>query len=91
MQYVYILKSSKDQRYYIGCTKDLIRRFTEHNKGQNESTKNGCPWELVCYRLFNSQAQAYIEEKRIKSFKGGNAFKKIIKGDVSEWSNVPLC
>ncbi|MHB0977846.1 MAG: GIY-YIG nuclease family protein [Minisyncoccota bacterium] len=91
MQYLYILKSSKNGKYYIGCTKDIIRRLEEHNKGQNESTKNACPWELVCHRQFDSQAEAFQEEKKIKSFRSGNAFKKIINGDVSEWSNVPLC
>jgi predicted GIY-YIG superfamily endonuclease len=33
MHYVYILNSERDSsRFYIGCTGDLKRRFTEHNR-----------------------------------------------------------
>ncbi|MFH0852223.1 MAG: GIY-YIG nuclease family protein, partial [bacterium] len=39
MFYVYILKSSKDKKLYIGSTNDLKRRFSQHNNGDEQSTK----------------------------------------------------
>jgi len=35
MFYVYILKSEKDGKLYIGYTNDLKRRLEEHNSGKN--------------------------------------------------------
>ena len=37
--YVYILESLKDKELYVGYTTDLIKRFKEHNRGLNFSTK----------------------------------------------------
>jgi len=39
MYYTYILQSKKDRRWYTGCTKDLRKRFDEHQKGLSYSTK----------------------------------------------------
>lgn len=86
--FVYILQSLKNKRYYIGCTNNLYNRIEQHNKGYNRSTKYGSPWELICFRKFASQEQAYIHEKLVKSYKGGNAFKKIINGELPEWMNL---
>ena len=33
MHYVYLLKSRKTDRFYIGNTADLKKRFYRHNKG----------------------------------------------------------
>ena len=33
MYHVYLLKSSKDQRLYVGYTSDVERRLREHNAG----------------------------------------------------------
>ena len=39
MHYMYVLQSKDDnERFYIGCTSDLKRRFNEHNAGQVKST-----------------------------------------------------
>lgn len=40
MHYLYILKSLKDSKLYIGQTSDLRKRLAEHNTGQNKSTKH---------------------------------------------------
>ncbi|MEK9157647.1 MAG: GIY-YIG nuclease family protein [Patescibacteria group bacterium] len=91
MYTVYILKSRTNSRYYIGCTNNLVKRLETHNSGRNPSTRPGKPWELVCYKIFHDREEAFATERLIKSYKGGNALKKILNGDVSEWSNVPLC
>jgi putative endonuclease len=42
---VYVLRSVKGRRLYIGLTKDLSRRLNEHNRGYNRSTKGRGPFE----------------------------------------------
>ncbi|MBI4427098.1 MAG: GIY-YIG nuclease family protein [Candidatus Magasanikbacteria bacterium] len=91
MFFVYIIQSLKTGRFYIGCTKDLEKRLRQHGKGENVSTRFGCPWVLVCYRKFLRQQEAYGCEKLVKSYKGGNGFKKIINGEVAEWSKAARC
>lgn len=78
MWYTYIIKSELNNKYYIGCTNNIKRRLQEHNNGYNYSTKNYKPWCLVYFEKFNNQKEAYEREKKIKSYKGGNAFKKLI-------------
>lgn len=91
MHYVYILKSKTNNKHYIGCSGNLTKRLQEHNSGKNKSTKAGIPWIIVCYKEFENKVEAYIEEKRVKSYKGGNAFKKIINGEVPKWLKGRVC
>jgi putative endonuclease len=78
MAWVYILQSLKDKKYYIGSTGDLTRRLAEHNRGQNKSTKHRKPFKLIYQEEFGEIFDAKNKEKIIKSYKGGNAFKKLI-------------
>src|SRR3989338_5623196 len=55
MFYVYILKSLKDDKLYIGSTNDLKRRLSEHNKGLNRSTKARRPFEIRYYEACKSE------------------------------------
>jgi putative endonuclease len=75
---VYILKSEKNGKHYIGCSNDWKRRLEEHNKGESLSTKFAIPWKVVYLEPFNLQEEAYKREKQIKSYKGGNGFKKLL-------------
>ena len=40
MYYIYVLKSEKDNAFYIGCTKDLRQRILQHNNGDSLATKS---------------------------------------------------
>jgi putative endonuclease len=77
--FVYILQSSKDLKYYIGSTSDVDRRLAFHNAGLQKSTKNRIPFIVIRVEEFQSKKEALIREKKIKSFKGGNAFKKLFQ------------
>ncbi|MBP9856219.1 MAG: GIY-YIG nuclease family protein [Candidatus Pacebacteria bacterium] len=80
MYCVYILQSEKNLKYYTGSTKDLDRRLNEHNKGKGGYFTNLYkPWKLVYRKDFENSAEARLEEKKIKSYKGGNAFKRLIE------------
>jgi len=82
--YCYILQSQKNNKYYIGSCQNLQQRLDEHNAGFTKSTRYGRPWEIVYYEEFSTRAMACRREKQIKSYKGGNAFKKLINlGEVA--------
>lgn len=85
--FVYILKSEKDQKYYIGRTNNLDRRLRQHQEGLVKSTKNRRPLILVYTERLGIKREAERREREIKSYKGGNSFKKLILAAVPEWSN----
>ena len=76
MYYVYVLKGPKHN--YVGMTKDLKRRFLEHQKNQSLATKNRGPWTLIYYEASLSQTDALIREKYLKTAWG----KRYIKSRV---------
>ncbi len=78
MVFVYILQSLVDSKYYIGITKDLSRRFAKHNAGGVTSTKKRKPFKIVYSEALESYNIARLREKQIKSYKGGNEFKKLL-------------
>ena len=78
MPYFYILKNNSG-KYYTGITSsDPEIRLTRHNKGDVNSTKFGKPWKVIYRKQFNSLSNARDMEKQVKSWKGGNAFKKFL-------------
>jgi len=79
MYYVYVLHSKKDNGLYIGCTKDLKRRFVEHNEGKSLSTKSRAPFVLVYYESFLLNSDARAREVYLKSGYGREQLKGILK------------
>jgi len=77
--YVYIVKSAKDNGYYIGCTNDLESRLAEHNLGRTKSLKTRLPVKLIYKEAYNTKKEAQTRERQIKGYKGGNSFKKLIE------------
>jgi putative endonuclease len=78
MYIVYILKSLKIDRYYTGCSKDLAKRLILHNEGKVRSTRAYCPWKVIYSEAYIIKDDAFKREKEIKSFKSGEAFKKLL-------------
>lgn len=78
MYTTYIIQSTKNNRYYIGSTKNLKRRLNEHNHNNTQSLRNKGPFILVYKEEYRTSEEARKREKQIKSYKGGNAFKKLI-------------
>lgn len=79
MFYVYILKSLKDEKFYIGSTGDLEKRIKRHNAGKNIATCHRRPFEFIHSEIYNTRAEALQRERQIKSYKGGRAFEALIK------------
>ena len=68
--YVYVLRSLKDTRRYIGYTENLKRRINEHKSGLVKSTKTRRPLELIYFEEFEYKTEALAREKFFKSGKG---------------------
>ncbi len=78
MYTVYVLRSLKTGRYYIGQTKNLEQRIIRHNKGWEKFTNKEIPWDLVYKTDFGTRSEAVKREKLLKSYKNGNAFNKLV-------------
>jgi len=70
MNCVYILKSLRDGKQYIGSTTSLEKRVSTHNKGQVKSTKNRKPLVLFGYQICGTIQEAARLEKSYKRSHG---------------------
>lgn len=66
MFFVYILKSRKDDKLYIGYTNDLRKRIKEHNLGLVESTKLRKSLYLVYYEAYARREDATKRKHNLK-------------------------
>ncbi len=77
---VYILRSLKDKKRYVGMTERPInQRLAEHNAGLVKSTKNRRPLEFIYSEEYNTKNDALKREKFFKSGKGREFLKSIGK------------
>ena len=87
MFHLYILKSEKTSRYYVGSTADLNDRLRRHNSGYSKATKGGVPWMLVYSEEFQTKSQAYQRELEIKAWKSRVLIEDLIKAQHGEHSD----
>jgi len=78
MYFVYIIQSVRTKRYYIGSTNNIDRRLEEHNSNKTKSLKGKSPFQIVYLEKYNNLKEARNREIKIKSYKGGRAFKKLL-------------
>ena len=78
MYYVYVLQIKKTGRHYIGQTHNLVKRLEKHSRGETKSMKNSGEFEVVYVEECLSRADAMKREKEIKSYKGGEAFIRLL-------------
>ena len=77
MTYVYLIESvHQRQQHYIGITRDLKKRLTDHNEGKSSHTRKFKPWNLVAYTGFADEQTATAFEKYLKSGSGKAFLKK---------------
>jgi len=79
MYYTYVLQSKKDDKFYVGFTKDLKLRFDKHSKGKVESTRDRRPLNLIYYEACLNQEDAANREKYMKSYHGRMFLKNRLK------------
>jgi putative endonuclease len=77
--YIYILKSKKDNKLYVGYTNNLKSRFEQHSKGQVSSTKDRRPLELIYSEACLDKHDAMHREKYLKTYLGKQFLKNRLK------------
>ena len=65
--YVYMLKLiSKKSITYVGYTKDIKKRISQHNSGKGAKFTRGRKWKLIYKEKFTSKNKAISREYYIK-------------------------
>lgn len=78
--YVYVLRSLKFGRKYVGFTENLGKRLRQHNSGKTKSTKPYLPWKVLFYEVYETKVEALTREKFLKTGKGREYIKKWPRG-----------
>ena len=74
--FVYVIRSEKDGRFYVGMTENIQRRLKEHNSGRTRSTKGYRPWRVVFTEEYPNRTEARKREKYLKSGVGKEFIKE---------------
>jgi putative endonuclease len=77
--YIYVLKSLKNNNYYVGFTRNFANSLNVHNEGKVMSTKNRIPFQLVYWEGCLNQKDATLREKYLKTAWGKRYIKNRIK------------
>ena len=77
--FVYVLQSLKGGMFYVGFTKNLKKRKSEHDDGKVKSTKNRRPLKLVYYEVCFNRDDALHREKYLKTSYGKRYIKNRLK------------
>jgi len=77
--YVYVLRSEKDGKKYIGFSKNLRQRLRQHVGGQIFSTKYRLPVRLIYYEACLSEEDARRREAYLKKTGGRRFLAKRLK------------
>ncbi len=64
--FVYVIRSSTKNWFYVGFTNNVDTRLNQHNLGKVSSTKAYKPFYLIFVQVVNSRIQARDFEKYIK-------------------------
>ncbi len=79
MWVVYILRSEKNGRYYVGSTDDLERRLAQHNTGHTPSTRPYQPWTVAYHEPMPNRLAARQREREIKGWKSRVLIEDLIR------------
>jgi len=83
MYYTYVLRSQKDGKWYTCSSKDLRKRFNEHNSGKNKSTKGRGPFQMIYYEACINEHDARVRETYLKTGMGKRFIKNRLKRFLS--------
>lgn len=81
--YVYVLRSLKDGKWYIGYTSDLRKRFVEHSKNIRGWTKGKGPFEIIYYEASLNDEDARSRELYLKTGMGRRYLNNRLKRFLS--------
>ncbi|MBP9782346.1 MAG: GIY-YIG nuclease family protein [Candidatus Pacebacteria bacterium] len=81
MAFVYVLQDKNTGKHYTGSCLELSKRTQRHKSHTGGRTTSRGEWSLLCSKEFSSIEEVRKVEKFLKSYKGGNGFRKVIE----EW------
>lgn len=84
MYYTYVLLSKKDNKFYIGFTANLKKRYLKHQGGEVTSTRYRLPVTLVFYEGYINKRDALRRERYLKSTKGRTTLRSMLKEYLKE-------
>lgn len=78
---IYVLKSLKNGKHYIGYTgKDLLERLHEHNRRTNIWTRQNGPFQLIYSEQCETKTAAIKREHFLKTGYGRKQLKELLEG-----------
>ncbi len=77
MYFVYVLKSLRFKKSYVGFTNNIERRLTEHNSGKQYYTKRYMPWVIIHKECYDTKEVAVRREKFLKTASGRRFLKTL--------------
>ncbi len=80
--YVYVLRSEKDGKLYVGKTTDLVKRVKKHNNGEVLATKGRRPLTLVFYEAFKNKTDTGRDELFFKTGYGREVLKEKLRNSL---------
>ena len=75
--FVYAIKSEVKNYIYVGLTNNFDRRLSEHNSGQNRTTKAYAPFVVILVESYMTRPEARKREKYLKSGIGKEYLKSL--------------
>jgi putative endonuclease len=80
MVYVYAIRSIHRNYTYVGQSENIIRRFHEHNNGEEKITKPYAPYILILSLECIDRKEARKWEKFYKTGRGRARLKSLMFG-----------
>jgi putative endonuclease len=84
--YLYILKSAKTGRYYVGATEDIGVRLEQHNAPESNPsvwTRSRGPWELLYSKEYPDKRSALRAEQFVKKMKSRAFIEKLVSASYT--------
>ncbi len=80
MHYVYVLRSLKNGKRYVGSTgQDVTARLRQHNRGQNRWAAQNRPFELIRVEEYSTKTEAVRRERFLKTGVGRQELDALVQ------------
>jgi len=80
MFFVYVLYSAEYDKTYVGYTSNLQSTLFNQNHPNNRHwSARYKPWIIIYHESFNSKKEAMTREKQLKSARGRQFIKSLLK------------
>ena len=78
MFHVFVLRSEKTGRFYVGSAADVEKRLQRHNRGDAKSTRHGVPWAVLHTESFVTRSEALHRERYYKTGRGREEIQRLL-------------